>query len=105
MNGGGGRAVRDDGVLGRNAGEAAEGGVKEFRGRQGGGRWEQGEDGLRWPHWAAGGRSMFCVKGQLGVRPAARCGEAFSTREMKRVMARRPGSTGIRSFLVKAVPL
>lgn len=88
MNGAGGRVVRDEGVLGRSTGQAAEGSVTGVQrkagcwavgvgGSWGGGRWSQG------PLWVAGGRSMFCVKAQFGLRPAVRCGEAFSTREME----------------------
>lgn len=39
------------------------------------------------------------------VRQAERYGKAFSTREMKSIMAWRPEYTGILPFLVKAVSL
>lgn len=49
--------------------------------------------------------SIFCLKGQLDLRQAERCGKAFSTRKMKWIMAQRPEYTGILPFLVKAVSL
>lgn len=52
--------------------------------------------------WVAWG-SIFCLKRQILDRQ--KYGKAFSTREMKWIMAQRPEYTGILPFLVKALSL